>query len=87
MVEVIKSEATDEFNTDAIKIISGNLLLKYKDSYDNTDPDFAFIGDYYVHKSILKRYDIKNDCYVSAKVIYAGDNRWKVFEIMGIGGN
>lgn len=87
VVEVIKSEATDEVNTDAIKIISGNLLLKYKDSYDNTDPDFAFIGDYYVHKSILKRYDIKNDCYVSAKVIYAGDNRWKVFEIMGIGGN
>ena len=87
IVEVIKSEATDEVNKDVIKTISGNLLLKYKDTYDNTDPDFAFIGDYYVHKSILQRYDIKNDCYVSAKVIYAGDNRWKVFEIMEIGGN
>lgn len=82
VVEVIKSEATDEVNTTAIKTISGTLILKYKDPYDDSEPDFAFIGDYYVHKSILRKYGIVSNCSVTAKVIYAGEGRWKVFEIL-----
>lgn len=81
VIEVIKSEATKEINTDAIKTISGTLELHYKDSYGNSDPDFAFIGDYYVHKNILRKYGIVSGCQVSAKAIYAGNNRWKVYEI------
>lgn len=80
VIEVIKSETTEEINTYAIKTISGD--LKYKNQPDNTDPDFAFIGDYYVHKTILQKYDIGTDCFVTAKAVYAGDNRWKVFEII-----
>jgi len=82
VVEVIKSEATDEVNTAAIKTITGPLVLKYKDPYDDSEPDFAFIGDYYVHKTILRKYGIESDCHVNAKAIYAGDGRWKVFEIV-----
>lgn len=81
VVEVIKSESTDEINGDLIKNISGYLELKYRDGYDYGEPDFAFVGDYYVHRSILKKYSITMDCHVKAKAIYAGDGKWKVFEI------
>lgn len=81
VVEVIKAEATDEVNTTAIKTITGTLVLKYKDPYSDSEADFAFIGDYYVHKTILQKYGIKSDCHVTAKTLYAGNGRWKVFEI------
>ena len=79
VVEVIKSESTDEVNGDIIKNISGYLELKYK--YGEDTPDFAFVGDYYVHKSILRKYNITSDCRVTGKAIYAGDGKWKVIEI------
>ena len=82
VIEVVKAEATDEINGDLVKIITGILEMKYRNHYDSEEPDFAFIGDYYVHKSILKKYHIDSDCRVKAKVIYSGDGKWKVFEIM-----
>lgn len=80
-VEVLKAEATNEINSNLIKHISGYLELKYRYMYDDGDPDFAFIGDYYVHKTILEKYNITFNCHVNAKAIYAGDGKWKVYEI------
>lgn len=81
VVEVLKVEATDEVNSNLVKDIEGTLKLKYRRCYDDGDPDFAFIGDYYVHKTILNKYNIFSDCYVKAKAIYTGDGKWKVYEI------
>lgn len=81
LVEVLRAETTDESNSDLVKRFSGNLELKYKDRYDVGKPDFAFIGDYYVHKAILEKYDITSNCYVNAKAVYTGDGNWKVYEI------
>lgn len=81
VIEVLKAEATDEINSTLIKNISGRLELKYKDMYDDENPDFAFIGDNYVHKTILDKYNIDSDCQVNAKAIYSGDGKWKVYEI------
>ena len=81
IVEVLKAEATDKVNNRLIKDINGTLELKYRYFDDDGDPDFAFIGDYYVHKSILDKYKIDSDCHVNAKAIYTGNGKWKVFEI------
>lgn len=81
VVEVLKAEATDEINSNLVKNIEGTLELKYRSRYDYGDPDFAFIGDYYVHKTILDKYNIFSDCHVKAKAIYTGDGKWKVYEI------
>lgn len=81
LVEVLRAEVTDESNNDLIKHISGYLELNYKDGYNAGDPDFAFIGDYYVHKTVLEKYDITSNCHVNAKVVYTGDDKWKVYEI------
>ena len=55
--------------------------LKYKNGSWDDSPDFAFIGDYYVHHSVLCEYNITKDCYVTADVIYAGQGKWKVIKI------
>ena len=81
VVEVIKSESTDEVNGDIIKNITGHLELKYRDGFDYGEPDFAFVGDYYVHKSVLRKYSVDTDCYVKGRAIYTGDGKWKVFEL------
>lgn len=83
-IEVIKAIETKDINATLVKEISGELELKSRNrdaNFDYDDPDFAFIGDYYVHKSILDEYHIYSDCYVKAKVVYAGKGQWKVFEI------
>ena len=56
VVEVLRSEASNEINNDLIRNISGYLQLNYRDWNEDGDLDFAFIGDYYVHRSILKKY-------------------------------
>lgn len=81
VVEVIKSESTDEVNEELIKDVSGLLELKYYDEYELGEPDFAFVGDYYVHKSILRKYSIDSDCHVKGRAVYTGDGKWKVFKI------
>lgn len=82
VVEVLKAEATDEVNSNLVKDIEGRLVLKYRSHYDDGDPDFAFIGDYYVHKTILDKYRIDSDCDVKAKAVYSDEGRWKVFKIV-----
>lgn len=66
--------------------VTGHLSLKYKDEewdlFDSREPDYAFIKDFYVHRNILKKFDIKEDCDVTAKVVLTGDNKWKVYDII-----
>ena len=78
---VLNVEETTEINSNAIKTIQGHLELKYKDGSWDGSPDFAFIGDYYVHHSVLCEYNITKDCNVTADVIYAGQGKWKVIKI------
>lgn len=90
VIEVLKAEPTFETDPEIVRTISGDLCLKYRGETDwfayngNEYPssaDFAFIGDYYVHKSILSKYRITSDCHVTAQAIYTGDDKWKVFKI------
>lgn len=90
VIEVLKAEPSFETDPEIVRTISGDLCLKYRGETDwfayngNEYPssaDFAFIGDYYVHKSILSKYRITSDCHVTAQAIYTGDGKWKVFKI------
>ena len=88
VIEVIKVESTDEVNNNLVREIQGLLEIKFHNQSDYSKPDFAFIKtdsiDYYVHKSILEKYQIHYDSYVKAKVIYADKGEWKVFKISSI---
>ena len=85
VIEVIKAEATDEINSELVKTIYGLLELKYRSGWARGKPDFAFIDDdYYVHQSLLKKYNIHSDCYVEAKAVLTGDGKWRVYEILSI---
>ena len=94
--EILSIETTNEVNDKAIKNISGLLELKWKGGYDYDDyydddedeveskvttADFAFIGDYYVHRDLLLKYNITSDCHVTGRAIFTGDGKWKVFEL------
>ena len=94
--EILSIETTNEVNDKAIKNISGLLELKWKGGYDYDDyydddedeveskvttADFAFIGDYYVHRDLLLKYNITSDCHVTGRAILTGDGKWKVFEL------
>lgn len=72
---------TDEVNLKAVKTIQGHLTLGYRNDSHSNAPDFAFIDNYYVHRSILEKYCITEDCDVTAFAVYAGAGKWKVFEI------
>ena len=63
--------------------ISGRLELKYRDEYSHSDvkPDFAFIKDFYVHRKLLEKYNITNNCDVIAKIVLGGDDKWKVYDL------
>lgn len=78
-VKILSIETTEEVNPNLRKDITGIMEMKYK-NYDEENPDFAFIGDYYVPKYLLEKHNITDDCRVNARAIYAGD-KWKVTEI------
>lgn len=63
--------------------VSGRLELKYRDEYSHSDvkPDFAFIKDFYVHRKLLEKYNITNNCDVIAKIVLGGDDKWKVYDL------
>ena len=95
--EILSIETTDEINDKAIRSISGRLELKWKNdkfNYGHDDEeeeeedyrngplaDFAFVGDYYVHRDLLLRYGIRNDCNVTGRAIFTGDGKWKIFDL------
>lgn len=78
-LKILSIETTEEVNPNLRKDITGIMEMKYK-NYDEDNPDFAFIGDYYVPKYLLEKHNITDDCRVNARAIYAGD-KWKVTEI------
>lgn len=78
---VIHLEETEETNPDVIKTVQGNLVLKFRHNSGSGAPDFAFVEDYYVHRSTLDKYHITANCHVSADVMYAGEGKWKVIRI------
>lgn len=84
VVELLKVETTSEINKDIVKTVRGELKLKYRDNIGSGAPDFGFVDDYYVHKKLLEKYDILDDCFVEAKAIKQSDGRWKVVDIMNI---
>jgi hypothetical protein len=74
-IVTLQIEETNEQNSELRKTIKGELEIK-------NDGRFAFIDDYYVPKSILERYNIKDDCFVTAEAVYTGESdKWKVYEI------
>lgn len=89
IIEVLKVESTTEINTNAVREFTGTLEVKYydRDRYWDCDPDseslpdFAFVGDYFVHKSLLEAKRITGDCRVKGKAVYAGDKKWKTFSL------
>lgn len=92
---VLKAEPTNESSSDIVRHISGILKLKHSrkgwlNDFDDDDSeqqsaDYAFVEDCYVHKSILAKYNIAEDCHVSGRAVYTGNGRWSVFELDSIG--
>lgn len=97
-VHVLKIIETNEIKASLLKTIEGELSLKYKTNsgtfsyqdviYDlsgiDTDkPDFGFVNDYYVPKSLLQKNEITQDCYIIAKAIFSR-GKWSVFKIDSI---
>lgn len=73
---------TSDVGCEGVKgTVAGRLEVKYHSDYFNEEPDFAFVKDIYVHHSILKKYNITDDCDVIAKVVLGGDNKWKVYDL------
>lgn len=85
-IKFLNVQTTDEVNSNVARTIDGTLVMKYHNPYDeyedDSEPDFAFIGDYYVHKKLLRKYKITKDCHVKAKAVLGGDNKWKVYELI-----
>jgi hypothetical protein len=85
-IKILDVKLTDQTCENVTNIISGMLSVKYNYSSDSFDepsyPDFAFIGDNYVHSKILRKYGITDNCRVKAKLVLGGDNKWKVYDLI-----
>lgn len=97
-INILKVELTQEVKSSLIKTITGKLKLKYKNdglTYDYDDiidegldidirkPDFGFINDYYVPKSLLEKNYIISSLDVEAQVLFNGE-KWSAFNIKRI---
>lgn len=91
--KAIQISETEETNPKLIKSINGNLELKYKrggstidyfdldeDETDEAFPDFGFVGDFYVPKSVLSENKITTNCNITATAIFSGD-KWKIIKL------
>lgn len=85
-IKFLNIERSNDECTGVTGTVTGHLSLKYKDETwqfgDSHEPDYAFIKDFYVHHNILRKFNIKEDCDVTAKVILTGDNKWKVYDLI-----
>ena len=59
--------------------VTGRLELKYRGCEE--EPNFAFIKDFYVHRNLLKKYNITHNCEVVASIVLGGDDKWKVYDL------
>ena len=84
-IKFLDIKKTDAECENVTKTVTGRLQLKYRDDgYDENEirvPDFAFVQDYYVHRRLLKKHGIVNDCDVVAKLVLGGDDNWKVYDL------
>lgn len=91
--KAIQISETEETNPKLIRSIKGNLELKYKrggstidyfeldeDESSETFPDFGFVGDFYVPKSVLSENKITTNCNITATAIFSGD-KWKIIKL------
>jgi hypothetical protein len=91
IVEVLGVETTIDRNERVLREFSGRLTVKYhggepddwyfNDEEHRPDPDFAFVGDYYIHKNLLVNYGITSNCNVRGRAVLGGDGKWKGFEL------
>lgn len=90
IIKPIEIRETDELNPNLLKSVKGNLELKYKiggrtfdysdlgeNELTNIKPDFGFVDDFYVPKSVLIDNNITTNCSISATAIFSGD-KWKI---------
>lgn len=83
-IKILDVQTSDQTCNGVKGTVTGRLSVKYRDEYadwENGEPDFAFVKDYYVHRDILRRYQITRDCDVVAKVVLGGDDKWKVYDL------
>lgn len=91
--KTIQIKETEEINSNLVKSITGTLELKYKrggstldyfdldeDEMEGAIPDFGFVDDFYVPKSVLVENNILNNCNISATAIFSGD-KWKIIKL------
>lgn len=83
--ELLKIDLIDTEMPSLVRVVEGNLEIKHSFDFSCEEfesHDFAFVDDCYVSDAVLSAYGIDSDCYVKAKVVYTGDGKWKVFEIL-----
>lgn len=84
-IKFLDIKQTDAECENVTKTVTGRLQLKYRDDWYDEDetraPDFAFLKDYYVHRRLLKKHGIVNDCDVVAKLVLGGDDKWKIYDL------
>ncbi len=51
-----------------------------EDETDEALPDFGFVGDFYVPKSVLNENKITSNCNITATAIFSGD-KWKIIKL------
>ena len=84
-IKFLDIQKTDEECPNVKGTVTGRLELKYREDWFDEEgsrhPDFAFIKDLYVHRNLLRKYNITADCNICAKVVLGGDNKWKVYDL------
>lgn len=88
-LKIFDIQPSDEECKGVTNSTEGRLKVGYKgnnvtrDEFGNvgSEPDYAFINDFYVHKNVLKACNIREDCNAIAKLVLGGDNKWKAYDI------
>lgn len=85
-IKILDLQNTSETDNSLKRTVQGKLELKYKGAvwFDGTSlmtPDFGFINDYYVHKKVIEKFHITEDCYVVAQAMVDGDNKWRIYHL------
>lgn len=82
-IRVINLKKSDTEDPRLSKIVEGTLRVMYRGdkSDDTSEPDYGFINDMYVHKSVLRKHNVTEACNVVAKAIVNKDGRWSVYDI------
>lgn len=84
-IRVVDLKKCDTEDPRLSKIVEGTLRVMRKGEDDTSDgspePDYGFVDDMYVHKSVLLKHGITEGCNVTAKAVVSRDGRWSVYDI------